>query len=366
MKAATLVDLEDLRLGMVPDPVCEPGGVIVKVGACAVCGTDVKVYHKGHRMLHLPRIIGHEVAGTIVEVGPEAEGLSVGQRVAVAPVVPCGTCHYCRRGITGQCDSLAAIGYRWDGGYAEYMAVPALGVRAGIVNPLPDAVSFAEGALAEPLACAINGQELSRISLGDTVAIIGAGPLGCFHVELARARGAVKVIATEASAARLREAEALAAPDVLIDAVNEDPIARVREETGGRGADAVIVACSSAVAQVQALSMVAKRGSVNFFGGLPKGRSEIAIDSNLIHYGEFTVTGTSGSTAEQNRMALSLIASSRVRVGRYIGQMAGLDGLAEGIRRCERGEGMKTIIVPGDDVGEGAGRLVPGVDSGGR
>jgi len=347
VRASVLQELETLVIGNVPDPQCAPDGIVIKVEACAVCGTDVKVFHQGHRLLHLPRIIGHEIAGTVAEIRGEANGLKVGQRVAVAPVVPCGTCYYCRRGITGQCDNLAAIGYKWDGGYAEYMAVMPEGVRAGIVNPLPDGVAFEEGALAEPLACAINGQELSRIKLGDVVAVIGAGPLGCFHVELARARGAVKVIVVEISPARLIEAGRLAEPDLLIDGKCEDAVARIKEATEGRGVDAVIVACSAAAAQVRALEMVAKRGSVNFFGGLPKGRSQISLDSNLIHYGEFSVTGTSGSTAEQNRMALQLIAAGLVKVGRYAQYRVGLSGLPEGIKRIETGEGMKTIVMPG-------------------
>jgi len=347
MRAAILADLEKLHLGEVPDPVCAPGGAVIAVEACAVCGTDVKVYHQGHRLLHLPRIIGHEVAGTIVGLGAGVTGLAVGQRVAVAPVIPCGMCHYCRRGLTGQCDDLAAIGYRWDGGYAEYMAIPAEGVRAGNVNPLPEGVSFAEGALAEPLACAINGQEISRVKPGDVVVIVGGGPLGCFHVELARANGAAKVILVEKSASRLVEAGRLVEPDCLIDGGSEDAVARVKQETQGRGADAVIVACSVAEAQVMALEMAAKRGSVNFFGGLPRGRSEITIDSNRIHYGELLVTGTSGSTAAHNRLALRLIAAGRVKVGNYIQYRVGLEGLCEAMERIERGEGMKTVVSPG-------------------
>lgn len=343
-------DLAKLVIKEVPDPVCPPGGAVIKIEACAVCGTDVKVYRHGHRLLHLPRIIGHEIAGTVVEVHPGAKGVQPGQRVAVAPIVPCGTCYYCRKGWHGQCEAQAAIGYRWDGGYAEYMAVPAESMAAGGVNPLPDGVSFAEGALAEPLACAINGQELSRIQLGSTVAVVGAGPLGCLHVELARANGAARVIMVEMSAARLEEAGRLAVPDVLIDGSKEDVAVRIREETGGRGAEAVIVACSSPAAQMQALQYVAKRGSVNFFGSLPKGKPEITIDSNLVHYGEFTITGTSGSTMEHNRLALRLIASGRVPAGKYVSHRAGLDGLIDGIRRIERGERMKTVIEPGGEL----------------
>lgn len=345
MRAFVLKSVGDLQLTEIPLVDCQPHEARIRVEACAICGTDLKVYRHGHRLLHPPRVIGHEVAGVIDQVGKEVTGFQEGERVIVCPVVPCGGCYYCRRGITGQCEDLAAIGYAWDGGFAEYMIVPGKAIRAGNIQRIPDKVSFSEAALVEPLACVLNAHELTPVSIGDSVAIIGAGPLGCFHAELSRAAGASRIMMVETSAGRLEEARKAGA-DTLINAKTEDAVSRVKEVTKGRGADLVITACSSGQAQQDALRMVAKRGQVNFFGGLPKESSVISIDSNLIHYGEFKISGTSGSSVLQNEKALNLIEEGVISVKKYITAELPLASLVEGIENMEKGIGLKTIIKP--------------------
>jgi len=348
MKAGMLLAIENLEVRDIPTPEPSAGELLVRVEVCTVCGTDIRVFHHGHKHIRFPRITGHELSGEIVAVGKGVSDYKVGQRVAVAPAIPCGKCYYCRRGMQSMCLHLEAIGYHYDGGFAEYTLIPEVAIRNGCVNLVPANLSYEEAALAEPCSCAINGQELSGVGLGDTVAIVGAGPLGCIHIQLARARGARKVLLVELSEARSEAARRIADPDVIIiNPAQEDAAARVAEETEGRGADRVIVACSSGKAQEQALTMVARRGNVNFFGGLPVDQPYIKFDSNLLHYGEFYVVGTHGSAPYQNRLALDLLAAGQVKVKELVTHHIPLDSLREGLRIAEAGEGMKVAIVPG-------------------
>ena len=268
MKAAILKNIEDLVIESLETPHPGKNEILIQVKACAICGTDVKVFHHGHKHIVFPRITGHEVSGIVVEVGKEVIEYKKGQKVAVAPAIPCGRCYYCRKGWQAMCDNLKAIGYHFDGGFAEYMLVPENAVRNGCVNEIPENVSFEEATLAEPLACVINGQILSNIGLGDTVLILGAGPIGCFHSEISRSLGAKKVILSDISSERLEMAEFTGV--VLVDMTKTDIKEKVKELTDGRMADRVVVAVGSPQAQELSLELVAKRGSINFFGGLPK------------------------------------------------------------------------------------------------
>jgi len=346
VKAAVYEAPERIEVREVPKPKCPEEGLLLKVLACAICGTDVKVYHHGHRHIRPPRITGHEVCGEIVEVGARVEGYAVGQRVAVAPAVPCGTCDTCRRGIPGMCENLAPIGYQFDGAFAEFMAVPPAAVRALCVNVVPDNVSDHEAALAEPLACAINGQQLSRVTLGDRVLIVGSGPLGCIHAQLAHAHGATQVVLADISSDRLEMARPVAGADAYVNTSTTDLKAEVAKLSSGRGMDRVIVACAAPSAQVQALDLVAKRGSVNFFGGLPKDASTITIDSNLIHYREFFITGTHGSAPADNRLALELIAAGTVNVRDLVSKVIALDELVHGLELVEQARVLKVVVDP--------------------
>ncbi len=345
MKAVVFENIETMAMREVPTPRHHEDGLLIKVKACAICGTDIKVYHNGHKHIVPPRITGHEVSGEIVEVGKNVAEFAVGQRVAVAPAVPCGSCFYCKKCIFGMCDRLTPIGYQFDGGFAEYMAVPPVAVRMNCVNTAPENVTYEEAAIAEPLACAINGQKLSGVGLGQVLLVIGAGPLGCMHVRLAKAKGVGKTILADISPQRLEMAK-IAGADVYVNSAEHDLKALVMEETEGRGADVVITACSSSEAQREAMELVAKRGNINFFGGLPKGRSTITIDSNLLHYREFSITGTHGSSPDDNRTALDLISRGIVEVKDLISETIPLERVVEGIGMAESGRYMKIVVVP--------------------
>lgn len=346
MKAAVLKGIEKLEMEDISRPTPSPEEILIKVKACSICGTDIRVYHHGHKHMRFPRITGHELSGEIVEIGKRVEGYKLGEKVAVAPAIPCGRCYYCRRGMQSMCINLTAIGYHYDGGFAEFMVVPEDAVLNGCVNPIPPALSFEEAALAEPLACAINGQQLSQIGLGDTVVVVGAGPLGCIHLQLAKVKGASRTILVELSRERIDFAKKLAFPDIVINPSSENAIQRVKEETKGRGADRIIVSCPSGKAQEESVSMVAPRGIINFFGGLPLDDPFIRFNSNLIHYGEFYVVGTHGSAPYHNELALNLISQGKIRVKELISHRLPLERLEEGLALAESKKGMKVLINP--------------------
>jgi L-iditol 2-dehydrogenase len=334
-----------MRVEDVPRPGIAKTELLVKVAVCAVCGSDVRTFRHGARNISRPVVLGHEISGTVEEIGAQLSGFTVGQRVAVAPAIPCGECRYCRRSAETMCEQLRSIGYEFDGGLAEFLAVPASAVRAGCVNRVPDHVSFAEAATAEPLACVINAQELTRVGEGDTVAVVGAGPVGCLHAGLARVRGAAKTMLIDVRPERLK----LAAPfgaDVFIDASREDVRNRVLDETDGHGASVVIIAAPSNRAQEQSVTLAARRGRINFFGGLPKTNPIIALDANIVHYRELSIIGSYGSRPAHNRMALDLIASGQLRTEPLIGLELPLDRIVDGLQAIEEGRVLKVIVRP--------------------
>jgi L-iditol 2-dehydrogenase len=345
MKAAVLEGVDRIDLKDVEKPACTPDTILVRVDACAVCGTDVKALRHGHHMIEPPIVLGHELAGTIVEVGDDVHGYYDSERVTVAPAVPCGVCHYCRRGHSTVCENLLDIGSCWDGGFAEYMLVPPAAVRAASVNKVPGGVSSAAAALTEPLACCLNAQEMLGVGAGDNVLVIGSGPIGCLNAMLARTLGAARVIMADVDAHRLELAEAADA-DVYVNSAEKDLKEKVLARTSDRGADVVIVACPSAEAQQQAMEYAAPRARVNFFGGLPKGSGTIDFDSNRLHYQELTVLGNHGSTPDQNYRALQLIASGHVAVEKVITHRFMLDQIEEAIGTAERKEGLKVVVLP--------------------
>ena len=346
MKVARYYAPEDLRIeeATVPEP--GPGELLLKVRNCATCGTDVKIYYHGHQNLVPPRVIGHEVAGEVVALGAGTGGFAVGDRVQLIAAVPCGDCRECRRGHMTVCERLTAIGYHYDGGFAEYLVVPELVLRVRGLNRIPAHVTFEEAAMTEPLACVLNGQELAGVGPGDDVVVVGAGPIGCLHARLARARGAARVVVVEQSAERLALAVERVRPDRAVLTPDEDPVATVRVVTDGRGADVVLVAAASGAAQEQALTMLAPRGRLSLFAGLPKDRPAITLDANLAHYRELTVVGAAGSTPAHNAAALELIAQGQVPVADLITHRMPLERVHEAISGVRNGTGIKYVIAP--------------------
>jgi L-iditol 2-dehydrogenase len=336
----------DIRLEDVDEPVVGAGEVKIRVRNCSTCGTDVKIFHSGHPNMTPPQVMGHEIAGEIVDLGDGVTGWAVGDRVQVIAAIPDGTCAECRAGHPAVCEHQLSMGYQFPGGFAEFMIVPRNVLAVDGLNRIPEGLGFAEASLAEPLACVLNGQELARVGEGDTVVVVGSGPIGCLHVRLARARGAARVILIDLNAERLAQAAALVKPDVTIASGDVDPVQAVLDATGGRGADVVITAAASGRAQEQGLLMLARRGRLSLFGGLPKDAPTITVDSNLVHYRELTIVGVNGSSPAHNREALQLIASGRVPVSDLITHRLPLDRVLDAIDIVARGEAIKVTIEP--------------------
>lgn len=345
MKAAVLEGLEKLVVMDVDDP--EPGDdeALVKVGACAVCGSDIRMFHHGNKRLAPPAIMGHEASGEIVAVGKNVTRFKKGDRVAIGGDVPCGECEFCIAGIGNNCQINYAMGYQFPGSFAEYVKLNRMVLDHGPVHKIAGHVTFDQAALAEPLACCINGLELCNIKLGETLVVIGAGPLGCMLIELARRMGVTKTILINRGRPRLELAK-VAEADVYICSSEEDMVQRVYEETDGLGADIIFTACPSPQAQADAVRMARNRGRINLFGGLPKDQGIVPIDTNILHYREIFLFGSHGALPRHHQLAVRLIGQGAIDVEKYISQRFPLEQAAEAFAAAENRAGMRVVINP--------------------
>ena len=345
MKAAVFEGIDQMVVKEVPTPEIDENSVLVKVMACAVCGSDIRIFHHGNNRVNPPAILGHEIAGQIVAVGSQVTKFRTGDRVAIGADVPCGECVFCEAGIGNNCQINYAMGYQFAGGFAEYVLLNKIVVNYGPVHKIPDHVTYDEAAMAEPLGCVLNALELSNIKLGESVVIIGAGPIGCMIIGVARKMGATKIIVVQRSRPRMEMARKFGA-DVYICSSEEDSITRVLEETGGLGADVVITSNPSPEAQQDALKMAKNRGRVNFFGGLPKDKSIVSLDTNIIHYKELFVHGAHGQMPIHHQKALNLIASGAIDANQYISHSFKLDDINDAFATAEGHSGMRVVVHP--------------------
>jgi L-iditol 2-dehydrogenase len=309
MKAAMLYGIKDLRVEEVETPKVGAGEVLVKVRAATTCGTDLKIFQRGYveKVIRLPTVFGHEWAGDVVEVGEGLEWPRKGMRVRAGNSAPCLRCPMCQKGKYNLCENMIWL---W-GAYAEYIKVPAHMV---IVNmqEIPQHVSYDEAAVAEPLACVLHGVEEAKVKLGDSVAIIGAGPVGLLHLLTVKKMGVEKAIIVDLVEERLDFAKKLGA-DATVNAGKEDVVARVKQLTDGYGVDVVVEAIGLPTTWEQALKLVRKGGTVLEFGGCPPG-TEIKLSTEQLHYGEVTVMGAFHATPLHFRKALNFVASKTIDV----------------------------------------------------
>ncbi|MBC7083585.1 MAG: alcohol dehydrogenase catalytic domain-containing protein [Firmicutes bacterium] len=350
MVAAVFYGPGDIRIETVPTPQAGPGDMLVRVKAAAVCGTDLRIFSSGFSRPDIDgsgkgRILGHELAGDVEEVGSKVTAFGPGDRVTVAPNIGCGTCAQCVRGFGHLCPDYKAIGVSLDGGFAEYVLFPAEAVAHGNVCRIPESVSYEEAAVNEALACCYNGMQACGTQPGDTVVIIGAGPIGALHLLLSKLAGAETVIVGDVIEDRLKSMKALGA-DVVVDSARDDLVEAVSEKTCGRGADVVIVACSSGDAQQQALELAAIGGRVNFFGGLPRGKDNVVLNTNLIHYKQLLVTGTTRSSIYQFRKTLDILASGRLDIKPVITARVTLNEIKRVFDSARELKHLKTVVLP--------------------
>jgi len=346
MIAATYTQNQGYAVEDLPLPKIGDDELLVEVMASSICGTDLRIIRNGHRKLREGQklVLGHEFAGVVREVGPKLEGMfHTGQRIGVAPNMGCGQCAMCIRGLPNMCPDYTAFGITMDGGHTRYVRIPHIAVVQGSVVGLPEGLSFVEASLIEPLSCVVNGNRSTQMEPGDAAVIFGAGPIGLMHVLVAQHTGAAKVIVVDLQDHRLEKARQLGA-DVAISSGREDVRARIFEETGGRGADVVITACSVAAVQEQSLELLAPFGRVCFFGGLPKDGSHVRLDTNIIHYKNLLVTGVTGGAPRDFHAAMRLIASGRVDVRKVISHTFATAEMAEAFRVALHEETMKVVL----------------------
>jgi L-iditol 2-dehydrogenase len=343
MKAAVFHGPNELKLEEVAKPEINEHEVLVKVNASAVCGTDVRIFEgKKTKGVRIPSIIGHELVGTIEQVGAEVKGFFAGERVGVMPVIPCRKCYYCLNGRENVCANRTAIGYEYDGGFAEYVRIPHSALEAGNLVKIPDHISFEQAVVTEPLACCLNGQRKANVKMGDVVVIIGGGPIGLMHVQLAKIAGAKSVILSEPIDHR-REKGFLAGADHAVNPEKESLQDIVLSETDGLGADVVIMAIGIPFLVNSSANLLKKGGTLNLFAGFTQGvMSE--IDPNLIHYNEININGTSALTRADYHKSLSLIVSGQINTEVITTTGYTLDDIEQAILDVKNGKGMKTII----------------------
>ncbi len=347
MKAAYLVAPERLEIQEIDRPKIKDNEVLVKVRACAICGTDLRIYEFGHTKIKYPAIIGHEISGTVEEVGEEVreeiDPIKVGSMVMVTPGIPCMKCENCFRGLF--CTNKAAIGYHYDGGFAEYMVVPYEGTKNNIF-PLPENIDPVEFSVSEPLACAINGLErIGDIPINGIGLVIGAGSIGVMLAKLLQARGLSLIMIADINQDKLNQAQGFLGGDyIFINNSKEDLVSATQEITKRKECNIVVVACSSREMQELSLRLVSLYGKILYFAGLPPEDHIIDFDSNLLHYKLLSVFGTYGSTLYHNLLAVKLISSGFTKG--IITHHFPLDQIKEAFTFALQGRGLKIIIEP--------------------
>jgi L-iditol 2-dehydrogenase len=341
VRAPMQFDVEDVPLPRVP-----AGGFLLKVIACGLCGSDLRTLRSGHRKVTLPWIIGHEICGEVVEVGSEYRGpWQAGERLAVGPNAYCGVCDFCLDGQYELCENYAEIAQKWPGGFAEYIAIPEECVRLGTIHRPPEGLDPALAGISEPVSSCVNAQDRGQVGLGDTVVIIGTGPVGCIHVSLARARGADKIYVVDIVDDRLEMAAAFG-PDATINSAKTDLVAEVWKLTRGKGATVVITATPAPIASVQAVEMARKGGRILIFGGLPKDNSKPGVDMNIVHYNALHIIGTSAFAPRHQRVALDFMASGRIPGDKLVTHRFPLAQFKEGAMLALEGRALKVVFFP--------------------
>lgn len=343
MKAALMYGENDVRIEEIEKPDYGSEGLLLKVEVIGLCGSDIRNLTTDSRKGDYPHIYGHEVVGTVAETGRDCSKYSVGDRLYVYPAVPCLECEYCRAGNSHSCKNLKAYD-RIQGGFAQYMAVPDWGVKGPNIYKIPDDTSFETAVMAEPLSSVYACLDNVNVRIGQNVVIVGAGPIGCLMAELAKIRGAEKVIMVEINDQRLEESTSFGV-DHTINSAKVNAVEEVKRLTDGHGAHVVISANPSTKAQTDAVYMVRPNGTLVFFGGVPKGMLT-DIDTNHLHYNSVWTYGHYGSNTLQVKESFDMIISGRIDAKKYVSKVMSLDDLFEAVQLMKDGKANKVLIKP--------------------
>lgn len=343
MAAAVLYGKEELRIESVEVPKISAGDLLVRVRAALTCGTDVKVFRRGYhaRMIRPPALFGHELAGDIVQVGEGVTKFQLGQRVVAANSAPCGDCFYCERNQENLCEDLLFN----NGAYAEYIRIPARIVEKN-THVIPEHVSYQDAALIEPLACVMRGLEETGVKPGDTIAVIGLGPIGMMFVRMAKAVYKARVIAIGRRQSQLDRAASMGADELILNNDGADVITPVKNLTGGRGADVVIEAVGLPEVWQLAVQLLRRGGTINFFGGCPEG-TQVPVDTSRLHYSELTLKASFHHTPALILKALTAVSQGYITAKDFVNRVEPLTNLLDVMQHLMSHNGhMKTAIIP--------------------
>lgn len=345
MRAVILSGPNQFAPGELPKPVIKQDEILLEMKATAICGTDIRILEgtktKGVRY---PSVIGHEICGIIAELGSDVEGYQVGDKVAIANVIPCHSCKSCLSGRENACLNREAIGYEYDGGFEEFVRIPSSCIKSGNVIKLPEDTSFAEGALIEPLACCVRGFRNAGVGFNDTVLITGAGPIGLMHLQLCKIAGSKTVIISEPIASRREKALKLGA-DIVVDPTKENLAEIVMAETDRLGVDVIIMAIGVPALVNDTLKLCKKGGTVNLFAGFA-GTGAATIEVNTIHYNEINVNGSTAYRRIDYLEAADLVINKKINLAEIVTHTYSIDEFQAAYEVCKSGEGLKVIIEP--------------------
>lgn len=347
MQAMVLQDVMNCTVTRQTKPQPPDGGLLLKVHACGLCGSDLRTIRSGHKNVKPPWILGHEICGEVVETGRDYTGSwRTGDRLAVGPNVYDPTDPFCMEGKHELSANVREIAQQWPGGLAEYIAIPRESVVSGNILHAPEGLDSVYAAIVEPGSSVIHAHEKAGTTLGDTVLVMGAGPIGCLHIAVARACGAARVLVSDVVDERLQLVKAFE-PDAVINSAVEDLPTRVRELTGGVGPTVVITANPAASSQVQAVEVAAKGGRVVLFGGLPHSDSKPGVDMNIVHYQNLTLIGISRFAPRHFRMSLQMLQSGQIPGEKLVTNVMPLSRFKEGLDLALEGRALKVVFEPG-------------------
>lgn len=341
MVAGVLISPGHLEMQEVERPEAGPGEVVLKVEAALTCGTDLKAFKRGHPKMPMPTLLGHEFSGTVEEVGSDVDRFNVGDQVMSVHSAPCNNCFFCLREQQNLCESIMET--KVLGAYAEYIKLPRHVVEQNAFIK-PAGLSFAEAAMLEPLACVIYGLEQFPVGRGDSVVVIGAGPVGLLQAAALREYGVKKVILAGRHRIRLAVGLTLGA-DKVIDVDKSELLKEVLAETGSRGADLVIESTGRPDVWESTLSLVRKGGNILLFGGCPDG-SRACFDTTRLHYDEITLKGAFHFTPAAVKKAHEMLTSGKINVKPLITAELPLRELPRAFELLTAGEGIKYAIIP--------------------
>ncbi|WP_170138798.1 alcohol dehydrogenase catalytic domain-containing protein [Oceanobacillus chungangensis] len=344
MYAVALTGKNALTLQKREYPTIGPDEVLLKVHAIGVCGSDLRIYQNGDDRVHYPRVIGHEIAGEVLEIGSQVTRFRMGDRVTLGAHIPCGECYFCQKNEGHFCVLGRSVGYQIDGGFAEYVVLPKEFIENGSIQKIADNTSYELASLSEPFSCVLSGLHEVKMEAGDTVVVYGAGAIGCMYIAAAKKMGAAKVIAVQRSKPRQKLALEAGA-DIVIDPTITDTVQKVREETEGLGADTVIITAPSAQVQKEALEVAKQLGKLLFFAG-NKSVKETSLNTNHIIYKQLHIVGTHGAPRHLHIEAVKWIDEMLIDFSFFVTHTFPLAETEKAFQTALDKDGLKVVVIP--------------------